>query len=234
MPYPTTYPENAADQQVVDVAGDSCPRLTSSAEVARRLAQLDDHYIRSAFVPLDQLAASRPGGAAAARREIAASRLPQPAYRLDDGTDMVPDDYFTLVDAAGSVDALPAWFQAQYAAAASPMGLPVDDASVEAQWHDYLGGGYLVCLRHATPENIARKADFITAIDALLDQPLPHDLEWCRRLRAAVEGLGSIERPGAVLDPPRWGGPMSPQWYGTYLRATYPAAFPSEPSPPRQ
>jgi Family of unknown function (DUF6058) len=112
--------------------------------------------------------------------------------------------------------------------------LPVDEASVEAQWHDYLGGGYLVCLRHATPENIARKADFITAIDALLDQPLPHDLEWCRRLRAAVEGLGSIERPGAVLDPPRWGGPMSPQWYGTYLRATYPAAFPSEPSPPRQ
>jgi len=132
MPYPTTYPENAADQQVVDVAGDSCPRLTSSAEVARRLAQLDDHYIRSAFVPLDQLAALRPGGAAAARREIAASRLPQPAYRLDDGTDVVPDDYFTLVDAAGSVDALPAWFQAQYAAAARPMGLPVDDASVEA------------------------------------------------------------------------------------------------------
>jgi Family of unknown function (DUF6058) len=225
MPYPTTFPPDAVDQTVVDVAGDSRPRLTTSTELARRLAELDDHYIRANFVRLDQLAAPRPGGTPAVVRQIAARRLPQPAYRLDDGTDMVPDDYFTLLDVAGSVDALRASFHARYVAAAGSMGLPINDAAVEAQWQSYLGGGYFVCLRQATPENIARKEDFITTIDDLLAQPLPRDPAWCRRLRAAVDGLADIERPGAILDPPRWGGPMSPQWYGSYLRATYPAAF---------
>jgi Family of unknown function (DUF6058) len=214
MPYPKTFPDEAADP--------TCPRLTPPGEVARRLAALDDAYIRAEFVPLDGLAASRPGGTDAVREHIWAGRLPQPAYRLDDGTDMVPADYFALVDEAGSVAALPGWFQARYAKAR--VGSAIDEPAEEV-WRDYLGGGYFVCLRSATPENIVRKADCIIAIDRLLAEPAPASPSWQAALRGAVERLAAIERPGTVLDPPRWGGPMSQQWYGAYLRTTYPAAF---------
>ena len=225
MPYPRTYPDEASDAEVTDLAGTPCPRLTSPGEVAQRLARLDDQYIRSCFVPLDSLAAPRPGGIAQARDEIAAQRLPQPAYRLDDGTDMVAEDFFALADAAGDLAALPDLFRTRYAAAASQLGLPTDDAHLDEQWADYLTGGYGVCLKQATPENIAAKAGYITAIDRLLDRPQPDAGDWGDELRAAVDGLSAIERPGAILDPPRLGGPMSPQWYGAYLRVSYPLAF---------
>jgi hypothetical protein len=68
---------------------------------------------------------------------------------------------------------------------------------------------------------------YITTIERLLVSPEPDDVSWAGRLRAAVDSLAAIERPGAPLDPPRWGGPMSPQWYGTYLRAYFPQAFTS-------
>lgn len=97
--------------------------------------------------------------------------------------------------------------------------------AIDEQWQDYLSGGYLVCLNRATPEAIAQKVHHITVLDSLLGHPAPDDLEWSHRLRAATDGLTAIERPGAILDPPRWGGPMSPQWYGTYLRTQYPQAF---------
>ena len=43
MPYPTTYPAGAADQHAIDLAGRPCPRLTGPIELARRLAELDEH-----------------------------------------------------------------------------------------------------------------------------------------------------------------------------------------------
>jgi len=230
VPYPTTYPAEATDPEAVDLAGHPSPRLTGPRDVALRLAELDERYIRDAFVPLDELAGRRHEGVDAVRADIAAGRLPQPAYRLDDGTDMVPQDYFALVDAAGSVAALPGWFANQYLAAASRLGLPVDELAADEQWHDYLSGGYLVCLHHATPETIAEKAHHITVLDALLSRPQPDDVDWTGRLRTATDGLAAIERSGAILDPPRWGGPMSPQWYGTYLRTQYPQAFAELPS----
>ena len=64
MPYPTTYPAGAADQHAIDLAGRPCPRLTGPIELARRLAELDEHYIRTQFVELDELAASQEGGTA--------------------------------------------------------------------------------------------------------------------------------------------------------------------------
>ncbi len=225
MPYPTTYPPEAADAAVADLAGTPCPRLTGPGEVARRLARLDEHYIRNSFVPLDRLAAARPGGAEAVRDDIAARRLPQPAYRVDDGTDYVPDDYFDLVDDAGSVDELAVAFGRRYRRAATRAGLADDDHAAAVAWDEYLTGGYLVCLRRATPENIVAKTLLITTLDRLLADPHPARPDWCRELRGAVDALRDLERPGAVLDPARWGGPMSPQWYGSYLRASYPAAF---------
>ena len=225
MPYPTTYPAAAADQNAIDLAGQPCPRLTGPRELARRLAELDEHYIRSQFVALDDLAAPRDGGAEAARKLMAERRLPQPAYRLDDGTDMVAHDFFALLDAAGDADALPEWFRSRYLSAAHRLGLAAGPAEADEQWTQYLSGGYGVCLKQATPESIAEKALHITTIEDLLSSPQPDDTSWADRLRTAVDSLAAIERPGALLDPPRWGGPMSPQWYGAYLRGYFPSAF---------
>jgi hypothetical protein len=44
----------------------------------------------------------------------AARRLPQPAYRLDDGTDMVAADFLALVREAGSIEGPPGWFAHEY------------------------------------------------------------------------------------------------------------------------
>jgi hypothetical protein len=57
------------------------------------------------------LAGDRKGGPAWVHRLMSARPLPQPAYRLDDGTEWAAADYFTLLDAAGSADALPDWFR---------------------------------------------------------------------------------------------------------------------------
>jgi len=225
MAYPTTHPAGAADPSVVDLSGAPCPRLTAPGELARRLAALDERYIRAHYVPLDELAADWPDGAAQVRADIAAGRLPQPAYRLDDGTDMVPGDYFVPLAVAGSVAALPDWFARNYREAARRLDLPHDDATVEAEWQDYLTGGYFVCLRHATPQAIAEKVRFVTDLNELMADPHAADQVWRKHLRLAVEGLAAIERPFAILDPARWGTPMSGQWYGTFLRAFYPAAF---------
>ncbi len=137
------------------------------------------------------------------------------------------EDFFALADAAGDLAALPELFRTRYAAAANELGLPTCDAQLDEQWAEYLSGGYGVCLKQATPENIAAKAGYITTIDRLLADPHSNAHDWCGELCAAVDGLRAIERPGAILDPPRWGGPMSPQWYGAYLRTTYPQAFDS-------
>lgn len=226
MTYPTTFPIDAADSGVKDLKGWPCPRLTGPREVARRLAELDERYIRDNFVPLDDLADARPGtDSAAVREHIGIGRLPEPAYRLDDGTDMVPSDYFALVDEAGSVQGLREWFAAEYAHAAGELGQRSDEAAVHEQWGEYICGGYFVCLRSVTPAAIAAKGHWIDTIEALLADPRPAADDWLGALRESVEGLAAIERRGAILDPARWGGPMSPQWYGEYLRTRYPQAF---------
>ncbi len=225
MAYPPTHPPEAADQSVTDLSGEPCARLTPPGELARRLALLDERYILDNFVALDDLAADWPGGAAKIRADIATRRLPQPAYRLDDGTDMVPPDYLVPVAVAGSVGALRAWFARGYIDAARRYDLPHDDATIEDEWQDYLSGGYFICLRQATPESIVEKAHLITDLNELLADPRPAEQVWCKRLRLSVDELAAIERPFAILDPARWGTPMSAQWYGTFLRAMYPQAF---------
>jgi uncharacterized protein DUF6058 len=222
MAYPTTYAAEATDQQVTDLAGRPCPRPAGGRAVAERLAALDERYVREQFVPLDELAAGRTEGPAVVRGWIAGGRMPQPAYRLGDGTDMVAADYFALLDAAGGIGWLPVWFVAEYRQAAREEGLPDAQRDGEEQWAAYLTGGYGVCLRRAHPRTIARKARHLTVIEELLARPAPADEAWAHRMRTEVEGLADIERPGSPLDPPRWGGPMSPQWYGAYLRAYFP------------
>jgi hypothetical protein len=138
---------------------------------------------------------------------------------------MVPPDYLVPVAVAGSVDALRVWFGRGYAVAAQRYGLPHDAATIEDEWQDYLSGGYFVCLREATPEAIVEKAHHVTELNELLADPRPGDQVWRKRLRLSVDGLTAIERPFAILDPARWGTPMSGQWYGTFLRTLYAQAF---------
>ena len=101
----------------------------------------DVAYITANFVPLED---------DAVRAEIAAGRLPKPAYVLDDGTEMVAPDHLALAERAGGVDALRDWFEAR----------------APGEWEAYISGEYAVCLRSVSPETIRRKAELIARIDA--------------------------------------------------------------------
>jgi hypothetical protein len=101
----------------------------------------DVAYITANFVPLED---------EDVRAEIAAGRLPKPAYVLDDGTEMVAPDHLALAERAGGIDALRDWFEER----------------APGEWEAYLSGEYAVCLRSVSPETIGRKAELIAQIDA--------------------------------------------------------------------
>ncbi len=52
-------------------------------------------------------------------------------------------------------------------AATSPRPRAIDD-EVGSEWEGYLSGAYGVCLKHVTPENIARKSALVAEIEGLL------------------------------------------------------------------
>ena len=70
------------------------------------LTQADVEYVRENFVPLDELCAERGQSADRVRALIAARSLPAASYVLEDGTEMVPAEYFELIDEAGGEGAL--------------------------------------------------------------------------------------------------------------------------------
>jgi uncharacterized protein DUF6058 len=186
--------------------------LIAPRALADGLATADDGYIRSGYVPLDELSTGRPEEVRAA---MVAGRLPNPAYVLDDGTAMVAADHLALYDEAG--DDLQAAFRARYAAAG---GTDVDGA-----WQGYLSGLYAVCLRSATPEAVARKDRLVDDIEALLTDPRPRDADWREALRAAVDELDALERPFAPLDEHRLGARPSRRRLIDDPRARWPAIF---------
>ncbi len=187
------------------------------------LSDADVGYIRSGFVELDELCRQTARDPSAVRAEIEAHRLPRPSYVLDDGTEMVPPDYFALVDEADGGDRLRERFIERYerAVAAEP-DVP---AAAEEEWDAYLSGEYGVCLKQVTPESIVRKAALITRIEALLAKPDPADIDWAGRLRAAVDELDALERPFAAFDRIRFGGPSSRDRLITGTRRAYPEIF---------
>jgi hypothetical protein len=166
--------------------------LIAPRALADRLATADEAYIRSAHVPLEEVAGPR---LAEIRAAMATGRLPAPAYVLDDGTEMVARDHLMLADEAGGD--LAAAFRARFLAAGG--------CDVEGAWAGYLSGAYAVCLRSATPETIARKERLVEEIEALLAVPRPRDDDWRAALRTAVDGLDALERPFAPLDEHRFG-----------------------------
>ena len=72
---------------------------------------------------------------------------------------MVPAEYFELIDEAGGEGALRGLFARRYVDAAG------DDDEVGSEWEGYLSGAYGVCLKHVTPENIARKSALVAEIE---------------------------------------------------------------------
>ena len=187
------------------------------------LSAADVEYIRAGFVDLDELCRRTSRDPAAVRADIEAGLLPRASYVLDDGTEMVPSDYFALADEAGGVDRLHAAFvrRLERAAAADPD--PPSDA--EEEWRAYLSGEYGVCLKHVTPENIVRKGALVARIEQLLAGPDPDGAEWPRNLREAVDELDALERQFAAFDRIRFGAPSSRERLITATRQAYPALF---------
>ena len=70
--------------------------------VASVLTDADTAYVWANFVPLEQLAGERGESLADVRALVQGESLPRPSYVLDDGTEMVPADYFALADEAGA------------------------------------------------------------------------------------------------------------------------------------
>jgi hypothetical protein len=183
------------------------------------LTQSDVEYIRANFVPLDELCAARGQSADRVRALIAAGSRPAASYELEDGTEMVPADYFELVDEAGGEGALRGLFARRYLAATG------DGDEVGSEWEGYLSGAYGVCLKHVTPENIGRKSALVAEIEGLLAAPQPEDADWRASLRASVDELDELERPFAPqYDRARW-GPSSRDRCITAPRERYPEAF---------
>jgi hypothetical protein len=155
------------------------------------LVAADQAYIRAHFVPGESV----PGYAG-------------PAYVLDDGTAMFAPGHFALLDPGGDVEAE---FLSRYDG--------VEDRDDEfAAW---LTGIYGVCLRSATPENIALKGRLVQRIEAALAAPAVDDPRWRAGLHADVDALDAIERPFAPLDALRLGGPPSRQRLVDWPRARW-------------
>jgi hypothetical protein len=183
------------------------------------LTQADVEYILENFVRLDELCAVRGQSSDRVRALIAAGSLPAASYALQDGTEMVPAEYFELIDEAGGESALRGLFARRYLAASG------DDDEVGSEWEGYLSGAYGVCLKHVTPENIARKSALVAEIEGLLATPQPENADWRASLRAGVDELDELERPFAPeYDRARW-GPSSRDRCITAARELYPEVF---------
>ena len=187
------------------------------------LTRADVEYIQANFVPLAELCAAQGQSADRVRALIAAGSLPAASYVLEDGTEMVPAEYFELIDEAGGEGALRGLFARRYVAAAG------DQDEVGSEWEGYLSGAYGVCLKHVTPENIARKSALVAEIEGLLAAPQPENADWQAGLRASVDELDELERPFAPhYDRARW-GPSSRDRCITASRELYSEVFSAAP-----
>jgi hypothetical protein len=187
------------------------------------LSEADVAYIRAEFVALDDLCRARGDHPGDVRAEIEAGHLPMPSYVLDDGTEMVPADYFALVEEAGGASFLRNEFLRRYVIAAAAEPEPLDEA--ENEWQAYLSGEYGVCLKEVTPETIVRKSALVRRIESLLSEPEPANDAWSAALRASVDELDELERGFADYDRLRFGGPSSRERLITASRARFPAIF---------
>jgi hypothetical protein len=183
----------------------------------------DVEYIRENFVALQVLCAARGMDLDESRMLVERRRLPRASYTLDDGTEMVPPDYFALYDAAGP-DHVENVFRDRLVTAALKLGLRLSDVEVADEWDGYLSGEYGICLRDVTPESICAKGFHVDAIERLLAEPRPADGDWRVELARNVDALDRLERQFAEFDRVRW-GPVSRDRLITGVRERFPEAF---------
>jgi hypothetical protein len=177
----------------------------------------DIRYVIAEYRTLGELCHGRAESVAEVNRLIEAGRLPRPAYVLPSGEARFPPDYFALLDAAGSVEELPAHFRARYLAVGSA-------SDAEDDWAGYLSGEFGVCLRQVTPEAIAAKNRLLGTIERLVAEPARDDPGWQARLRDAVNELDALERPFTDHDRQRWGDTSRDRCV-TRVRARFPEVF---------
>jgi Family of unknown function (DUF6058) len=151
---------------------------------ADRLSDADVAYVRLGFRPLTEVCRDHGERLDEVQRLIRDRRLPAPSYVLPDGSEMVPADYFALVDEAGGPERLREEFERRHRAAGGAV------AELEEDWQGYLDGLYAVCLRSVTPETIVRKSELVRSIEALLESEAPDEDELHRQ----VDELDALER----------------------------------------
>jgi hypothetical protein len=185
----------------------------------------DIAYIEQAYETLGELCASRNLEPALMEEQIAAGRLPQPAYTLPGGRRMFPRDYFELLEAAGSAECMREHFEKRFCEAAERAGLDFNpEWNPETEWEDYLDGTYWVCLWQATPEAMIEKERLIRTIRTLDAGPDAGSASWRAQLAQAVDALDTLERPFTDYDRARWDY-TSRALYVTALRERYSEVF---------
>lgn len=139
---------------------------------------------------------------------------PAPSYALDDGRQFYPSNYFEL--ATDEFD-----FKSRLAAACAREGVaPLDP---DETWRTYMDGIYGVCLKRATPENIARKNALLQRIETLTAAPDEANPTWIAALKHAVDALDELERPFSPhYDRARFGRPPTRDSHITGVRHKYP------------
>jgi hypothetical protein len=180
----------------------------------------DIEYVRANYRPLDELCSEHGRQAEEIRALIRDKALPAASYVLPDGTEMVPDEYFQLVDEAGGPKRLRQEFERRHEAAGGPA------SELQEDWDGYISGLYAVCLRHVSPETIVRKGRLVTSVGRLLADPAPEDEAWRERLRAEVDELDALEREFSPdLDRKRFERPPTRDQLIVAARERYPELF---------
>lgn len=171
----------------------------------------DDVYVNKHFSTLDDLCSARGESPDEVRRRMVDGQLPLPGYIRSDGAEMVPHDYFDLVDQAGGIEGLPDWFQGHWS----------DPQRAVEEWRAYLNGHY-VCLRETTPLTMQRKDELVAAIGHALAEPEPDSASWLSLLHQLVDELDELTLEFASYDRLRVGGPVSRDTFIDDVRAKYP------------
>lgn len=167
-------------------------------EIAAQFSPADLDYVEAHFVHLE----SRP------------PNRPAPSYVLDDGRAFYPADYFEM-------ETDERHFKSRLAMACERECIAHLDA--DETWTTYMGGIYGVCLKSATPENIARKNAMLARIETLVAAPNEDDRAWITALKDAVDALDALERPFSPhYDRARFGRPPTRDSHITAVRHRFP------------
>lgn len=154
------------------------------------LSAADEAVVRAHFEPIadEQVLA-----------DMAAGRVPLPAYLLGDGTPMSPAGHAEPARWAGGVDRLQAWFTSYWPAA--------EQAPAEQAWADYLEGRF-ARLGLTTPRQVRTLARLVEQAGGAIDRltTAPRDPAGRGSLAEATDALDALLAPDTEAERDRRGG----------------------------